>query len=123
MFDILDEVLIQYQSYSKQIFTIKNQYRDSTSQEEDPRSELEILRTQLSRIILDADDEIMQVHFDYFAKRLITLFQFYNTQCFESGNSKKEIRYHFLNQRPESWNEKLALDQYQQTINNMEAVI
>jgi hypothetical protein len=45
MFDILDDVLIQYQTYSKQIFTIKNEYRDSISKEEEHKQELEILRT------------------------------------------------------------------------------
>ena len=105
MFDIIDDVLIQYQSYSKQIFTIKSQHRDSDSGDEKYKQELEILRTQLSRIMLDADDEIISVHFEYFAKRLMTLFMYYNTNCFSSDESQnKEIRYEFLNLSQETWN-------------------
>ena len=40
-----------------------------------------------------------------------------------SDATKKEVRYHFMNQRQESWNEKLAVTEYQQSINSMEAVI
>ena len=38
------------------------------------KQEIEILRKQFIRIILDADDEIMQVHFEFFSKRLMSLF-------------------------------------------------
>ena len=34
-------------------------------------NEKDILKTQLSRMIIDTDNKIMQVHFEYFAKRLM----------------------------------------------------
>jgi len=37
-------------------------------------NEKDILKTQLSRMIIDTDNKIMQVHFEFFAKRLMQLF-------------------------------------------------
>ena len=36
---------------------------------------------------MDADDEIMKVHTEYFAKRLLSLFQFYNPECFGANKT------------------------------------
>ena len=55
--------------------------------------------------MLDADEEIITVHFEYFAKRLMTLFLYYNKQCFENIETEsKEVRYQFMNLSQETWN-------------------
>lgn len=55
--------------------------------------------------MLDADDEIITVHFEYFAKRLMTLFLYYNEHCFSNDESHtKEIKFKFMNLSQETWN-------------------
>ena len=45
MFEIIDDVLIQYQSYSKQIYSIKDQFKDEEDKKDDEfNQELDILR-------------------------------------------------------------------------------
>ena len=61
-----------------------------------------MLRSILSRIILDDDSEIMPVHFEYFSKRLISLFQFYNKDFGEEGN-----KYIFVNTNSSTWNSSI----------------
>lgn len=90
------------------------------------KQELDILTTQLSRIILDADDEIMQVHIEYFSKRLMTLFLYYNSSCFESKEQEAKVKkYLFLNLESNTWNTSFKddIEEYKKSIDNMDAVI
>ena len=87
MFEVIDDALLNYQNYSKQLFSITNQHKDycnsnlngdendiNMKAESEHNTEKDILKTQLSRMIIDTDNKIMQVHFEYFAKRLMQLF-------------------------------------------------
>lgn len=69
----------------------------------------------------------MQVHFEYFAKRLMALFLYYNEDCFESNKvtDSKEKKFHFLNFSQETWNSEFKQDiaTYQKSLDNMDAVI
>lgn len=100
MFDVIDDVLGNYQKYSKQIYTIKKQHKDEnggdseTKSDEDRKNEhqkeLDILKTQLSRMIIDADATIMKIHFESYAKRLIQFFQYYNPDFNQQKHKNKQ---------------------------------
>ena len=100
MFDVIDDVLLNYQKYSKQIYTIKNQHKDESggsdsdnksdkSKKNEHYNELDILKTQLSRMIIDSDANIMKIHFESYAKRLIQFFQYYNPG-FKSNSQRQQ---------------------------------
>ena len=80
------------------------------------------------------------MHCEYFAKRLLSLFDFYNPDCFKSAkeakttalseDQSKEIEqkqkvYLFANQSQSTWNSdmKNVLDEYAQQLDNMNAVL
>jgi len=60
------------------------------------KKEIDILRKQFIRIILNADDGIMQVHFEFFSKRLMSLFEYYNPD---------HKHFTYLNHNAEGWNQ------------------
>ena len=56
MFDVVDDVLVSYGKSSKQIFSIKDRSRNEEVASFDLDVEMESLKKQLSRMILDRED-------------------------------------------------------------------
>lgn len=109
MFDVVDDVLINYQKYSKHVYSIKDQFRhemklrgDTPDMQDKLQHEMETMRRQLSRMIIDQDDgrrsspgedsahaDIMAVHFEFFAKRLLSTFSYFNQTWQEDYDKSK----------------------------------
>ena len=84
MFDVVDDVLVSYGKLSKQIYSIKDRAREEQEASFDLEVEIEALKKQLSRMILDSEDRgelgaiTLKNHFDYFTTKLMSTFTYFN---------------------------------------------
>ena len=111
MFEVVDDVLISYGNVANQIYSIKDKAKDLGIQID---NELEHLKVQLSRFIIESESEdsrVIKSYFDNFGDMLIKTFTHFNPN-WNLNEQKKQLNGHCNGEKVWSYAQKSAVKRY-----------